>query len=139
MNKKIKFETDSAIIIREYLVRVQIPTGYVDPVLASIVAVTPLQYGKYEHVVFRYTAGTQQFKPMEGSHVGEIDLIHISTDEISFTLPSDDSILCQVIEAIFSTHPYEEPVIYIQETLSTRFKYGSGKDNPNKWWETASI
>ncbi len=45
------------------LFRVQIPAGYVDKVLEAIINITPLRYGNYEQVAFRYSTGTQQYKP----------------------------------------------------------------------------
>ena len=124
-----KLETESATIQEEYLVRVQIPADDVSKVLEAIISVFPLRYGNYEQVAFRYNAGTQQFKPLEGSKRGETELIHVLCDEISFTVPKHDETMAAVIEAIFESHPYEEPVILIQEVMSTRFKYGQPKGN----------
>ena len=58
-----KLETDSAAVQKEFLVWVQIPTDGVTRVLAAITKVSPLRYGNYEQVAFRYNAGTLQFKP----------------------------------------------------------------------------
>jgi len=129
-----QLETENASIVAEYLVRVQIPPDDVTRVLAAITSIAPLRYGKYEQVAFRSNTGTLQFKPLEGSKPGETDLFQLPSDEISFTLPQDNQILAAVIEAIFESHPYEEPVILIQPVMSTRFNYGTAKDNPNKWW-----
>jgi hypothetical protein len=129
-----QLETESASIVAEYLVRVQIPPEDVSRVLAAITSIAPLRYGKYEHVAFRSNTGTLQFKPLEGSKPVETDLLQLPSDDISFTLPQDDQIVAAVIEAIFESHPYEEPVILIQPVMSTRFKYGAMNDNPNKWW-----
>ena len=139
MNHESQLETQSAVVVSEYLMRIQVPAENVEAVLEAIREVVPLKYGRYEKVAFRHNAGTQQFKPLEGSCSGETALQVVSCDEVSFTLPKDDGILRDVIEAIFGTHPYEEPVIQIQEILSTRFKYESGRDNPNKWWNRADL
>ena len=127
-------ETENAAIVDEYLVRVQIPPDDVSQVLAEITTVAPLRYGKYEQVVFRSNTGTLQFKPLHGSKPGETDLIQVPCIEVAFTAPKDDQLIASIIEAIFESHPYEEPVILIQAVMSSRFKYGSTKDNPNKWW-----
>jgi hypothetical protein len=129
-----KLETESATIEGEYLVRVQIPPEDVSRVLAAITSVSPLRYGKYEQVAFRSNTGTLQFKPLEGSKPGATELIEVPCDEISITVPQDEGTISAVIEAIFESHPYEEPVIHIQPVMSTRFKYVSTKDNANKWW-----
>ena len=62
-----------------------------------------------------------------------------ATDEISFTVPKNDKTITVVIEAVFQSHPYEEPVILIQEVWSTRFKYEQSKTNPNKWWNRPEV
>ncbi len=134
-----KLETVSSTIEEEYLVRVQIPVDDVSRVLEAIINITPLKYGNYEQVAFRYGGGTLQFKPFEGSKPGETDLIHVPCDEISFTVPKNDEMIAGVIEAIFESHPYEEPVILIQEVMSTRFKYGQTKDNTIKWWHEPEL
>jgi hypothetical protein len=129
-----QLENESASIVGEYLVRVQIPPEDVTQVLDAITSVAPLTYGRYEQVAFRSKTGTLQFKPLEGSKPGQTSLYQLPSDEISFTLPQDEQILAAVIETIFESHPYEEPVIMIQPVMSTRFKYESANDNPNKWW-----
>ena len=130
----IQIETKSATIVEEYQVRVQIPPEDVDRVLSVITSVAPLKYGKYEQVAFRSNTGTLQFKSLEGSIQGETDLEQLPSDEISFNLPRDEQMIAAVIEAIYESHPYEEPVILIQRVMSTRFKYEAAQDNPNKWW-----
>lgn len=134
-----KLETASATVEEEYLVRVQIPANDVSRILEAIINVSPLRYGNYDQVAFRYNAGTQQFKPLEGSISGETELIHVPCDEISFTVPKNDETIAAVVEAIFESHPYQEPVILIQEVMSTRFKYGQTKSNPNKWWNRPEL
>ena len=70
---------------------------------------------------------------------GDGVLEKLPSDEISFTLPRDEQMMAAVIEAIFESHPYEEPVILIQLVLSTRFKYETAQDNPNKWWHRPEV
>lgn len=127
-----KLKTESTTIQKECLFRVQIPADDVSKVLETIVNITPLKYGNYEQVVFRYSTGIQQYRPLVGSKTGGAELIHIPCDEISFTVPKHDEVITAVIEAIFESHPHEEPVILIQEVICTRFKYGQTKDTPPK-------
>lgn len=129
-----KLVTENVDIEPEYLVRVQIPPADVSRVLEAITNVSPLRYGKYEQVAFRSSTGTLQFKPLEGSKEGDSELLQLPCDEISFTVPQDEGTIAAVIDAIIESHPYEEPVVLIQTVMSTRFKYTSTKDNPNKWW-----
>ena len=113
----------SAGVQRECLFRVQIPTDHVSTVLEAIINVTPLRYGNYEQVAFRYCKGIQQYSAIVGSKTGEAELIHITCDEISFTVPRQVDVIATVVDAIFESHPHEEPVILIQDVMSTRFKY----------------
>ena len=129
-----KLETESATIEGEYLVRVQIPPDDVSRVLEAITNVSRLRYGKYEQVAFRSSTGTLQFKPLEGAKEDATELIEVPCDEVSFTVPQGEGTIAAVIEAIFESHPYEEPVVLIQPVMSSRFKYTSTGNNPNKWW-----
>ncbi|MCZ6830994.1 MAG: hypothetical protein O7F73_15675 [Gammaproteobacteria bacterium] len=124
-----KLEPESATIQKECLFRVQIPADDVSKVLEAIINITPLRYGNYEQVAFRYSAGIQQYRPLVGSKTGEAELIHMPCDEISFTVTKHDGVITAVIDAIFESHPHEEPVILIQEVICTRFKYGQMKQN----------
>ena len=135
----IEIETENARVKQEYLVRVQIPSNEVKAVLKAITKVCQLKYGNYEQVAFRYNSGTQQFKPLENSKSGATELILVACDELSFTVPKEEYLIKQVIEAIFESHPYEEPVILIGEVISTRFKYSMTRDNPNKWWNRSDL
>lgn len=118
-----KLATEGATIDKECLFRVQIPPDDVSKVLEAIRNITPLRYGNYEQVAFRSSTGMQQYRPLVGSRTGEVELIRIPCDEISFTVPERDEVITAVIEAIFESHPHEEPVIMIQEVICTRYKY----------------
>ena len=124
----IQLDTQSATLQGENLVRMEIPPEDVPRVLTAITRVTSLRYGRYEGVAFMSSTGTLQFKPLAGSKEGETDLYQLPSDEISFTVPDDEAELSAVIEAIYESHPYEEPSFdYAQDA--------SAEDNPNKWWE----
>jgi len=113
----IQLDTQSATLQGENLVPMQIPPEDVPRVLTAITRVTSLRYGRYEGVAprkqrdttFRSSTGTLQFKPLAGSKEGETDLYQLPSDEISFTVPDDEEALAAVIEAIYESHPYEEP------------------------------
>jgi hypothetical protein len=55
---------------------------------------------------------------------------------VSFELPDDQKTIGQVIEAIFQVHSYQEPVIRIQNILTSRTKGLDDSGNPNRWWNT---
>ena len=118
-----QLETKNATVQDECLFRVQIPSDDVPRVLNAIAKATSLRYGNYERVSFRCCQGMQQYKPLAGSKTGEAELVNILSDEISFTVPRHAKTITAVIDALFESHPYEEPVILIQDVMSTRFKY----------------
>ena len=118
-----KLETETATPEEVSLFRVQIPPDDVSKVVASIVKIDPLKYGNYEQVIFRHHTGTQQFRPLDGSRLGESELVHIPCDEISFVVPKHDETVRNVVEAIHDSHPHEEPVIIIHQVLRSQFKY----------------
>ncbi len=109
-------------MVKESLFRVQIPAGDVSKVLEAVLNITPLRYGNYEQVAYRYCTGIQQYRPLAGSRAGESELIRDPCDEISFTVPGHDEVITGVIDAIVESHPHEEPVILIQEVLCTRLR-----------------
>ena len=119
----------NARIQKACLFRVQIPPDDVSKVLEAIINITPLMYGNYEQVAFRSNTGIQQFRGLPGSKTGETELIHIRCDEILFTVPNHDEVITAVIDAIFESHPHEEPVILIQDVLRTRFRYGQMEES----------
>jgi hypothetical protein len=129
-----ELETKNAIVEEQYFIRIQIPKNEKSHLIKEIVKIFPLKYGNYEQVAFTHTEGDQQYKPLEGSMSGEIDLVHVPSEEISFVLPKDTRILKNVIETIYKNHPYEEPVIIISGVMTTKYKYNQTEDNPNKWW-----
>ena len=75
-----------------------------------------------------------QFKALQDSIEGQTDLYQLPSQQVSFTVPAHEELLAALIEAIFESHPYEQPVILVQPVWSTRFKYTAGRHNPNKWW-----
>lgn len=136
---EIQFKTPSAEVVSSYQVRVQIPPENVEEVIQAVLQVDPLEYGDYQKVAFRHRLGTQQFEPMVNACSGKLGLIQIPCDEVSFVVPDSQSVLSGVVEAVFCSHPYEEPVIQIQPILSTRLRAGAQKDNPKKWWNRSAL
>lgn len=134
-----ELETKNAIVEEQYLVRIQIPKNEKHHLIKEIVKVSSLKYGNYEQVVFTYTEGDQQYKPLKGSKSGEVDLVHVPSEEISFILPKNNEILKSIIEITYKNHPYEEPVIIISEVMATKYKYNQKEKNLNKWWNREEL
>ena len=79
-------------------------------------------------------AGTLQFKALQDSIEGGSELYQLPGQQVSFTFPAHEELLAALIEAIYESHPYEQPPILVQPLCSTRFKYAAGGHNPNKCW-----
>jgi len=79
-------------------------------------------YGKYEHVFWWSAPGVEQFKPLKGSHptVGQIGVTERNPSiKVEFCIPRETALLDKVLkEGLVPNHPWEEPVIYIEESLS---------------------
>jgi hypothetical protein len=86
-------------------------------------------------VALETSEGVQFFRPIKGSHVGEGEkTVTMPVRVLSFSIPRDDALLIATMEAIHHAHSYEEPVIYIKESMASRAIYSESRDNPNRWW-----
>ncbi len=94
-----------------------------------------LFYGSYDRVALETSEGVQFFHPIKGSRVGEADtIISMPVRVLSFSIVREDALLKAALEAIHHAHSYEEPVIYITESMASRAIYPESRDNPNRWW-----
>ena len=94
--------------------------------------------GKYDSNAYQTGEGIERYRPLEGAVAGpETDLRkRPRIVEVSFELPDDQVVIEQVIEIIFQTHSYQEPVIRLQNILASRTKGLDDSKNPNRWWNT---
>lgn len=132
------FETKSVRMERMCLLVFQAPTEDVDRIMEAVVKVTPLTTGNYDSNAYQSGPGIERYRPLEGAAAGaEIEVRkRPGTIEVSFELPDDRQLIEQVIETIFQTHSYQEPVIRIQIILTSRSKGLDDSANPNRWWNT---
>ena len=132
------FETKSVRMERMVLLTLQAPTADVDRIMEAVVEVAPLTMGKYDSNAYQSGAGIERYRPLEGAAAGpETELRkRPGTVEVIFELPDDQSLIEQVIEIIFQTHSYQEPVIRLQNILASRSKGLDDSKNPNRWWNT---
>jgi hypothetical protein len=101
----------------------------------AVTQAVSLHYGSYDRVALETSDGVQFFHPVKGSHVGEIDkTITMPVRVLSFSIPRDNALLKSALEAIHDAHSYQEPVIYITESMASRAIYSESRDNPNRWW-----
>lgn len=127
-------------LIEGYRITVQVPTAQAPEVLAAVTEKQSLKYGSYEAVAFTSTNGTQQFRTLPGARNKPTEEIcQVTCQEISFHIPKDPAALTIVLEALYRSHPYEEPVIFVAETTSTRHVAGMDDDNPNRFWNRPTL
>ena len=132
------FGTRSVRMERMLLLTFQAPPHDVDRILAEVVGITPLAMGNYDSNAYQSGAGIERYRPLAGAAAGPETEVRRRPDtvEVSFELPDDQSLAARVIEAIFQTHSYQEPVIRLQEVLASRSKGLDDAGNPNRWWNT---
>ena len=132
------FETKSVRMEPMVLLTLQAPVADVDRIMEAVVKVVPLTMGKYDSNAYQTGGGIERYRPLEGAAAGaETELRkRPGTVEVIFELPDDQTVIGQVIELIFQTHSYQEPVIRLQNILASRTKGLDDSKNPNRWWNT---
>lgn len=133
-----EFETASVRMERMYLLTFQAPAEDVDRIMAEVVRFAPLEMGSYDSNAYQSGGGTERYRPLEGAAAGAETEVRKRPGvvEVCFELPDDQPLVEQVIEAIFQSHSYQEPVIRIQAVLASRSKGLDDSANPNRWWNT---
>ena len=132
------FETKSVRMERMFLLSLQAHGDDVDRIMEAVVKLVPLTMGKYDSNAYQSGAGIERYRPLEGAVAGaETELRkRPGTVEVSFELLDDQSLVEQVVEVIFQTHSYQEPVIRVQNILASRTKGLDDSKNPKRWWNT---
>jgi hypothetical protein len=101
----------------------------------AVIEAVDLFYGSYDRVALETSEGVQFFHPITGSHVGEGEnTISMPVRVLSFSIVRDEGLLKAALEAIHHAHSYQEPVIYVTESMASRAIYSESRDNPNRWW-----
>lgn len=111
------------IFVETYRIKVYVIEDCVEKVLSAVQRVTSLKYGNYDGVSWSSHPGIERCTPREGSNTwgGTIDApFSIASVQVEFSIPRDKQLLSQVVEMIFETHPWDEPVISIFESTETR-------------------
>ncbi|HTN97416.1 MAG TPA: hypothetical protein VL101_10595 [Nordella sp.] len=132
------FETRSVRMERKCLLTVQAPADDVDRIMAAVTQVTPLAMGKYDSNAFQSGSGVERYRPLEGAAAGPETEVRKRPGvvEVSFELADDRALVEAVIEAIFASHSYQEPVMRIEAILTSRSKGLDDSANPNRWWNS---
>lgn len=89
-----------------WLVMFQAPEEDVDRIFDEVCKVTQLEQGKTDRNGYRAPAGTEYYRPREGTPTGaEEDTRHRpGVDEMRFFIPRETELLKAVIEAIYEVH-----------------------------------
>lgn len=130
------FDTKSVRMEPMVLLNLQAPAGDVDRIMEAVVKVVPLTMGNYDSNAYQTGEGIERHRPLEGVAADpDADLRkRPRLVEVSFELPDDQRVIEQVIEVIFQTHSYQEPVIRVQNIWASRTKSLGASKNPNRWW-----
>ncbi len=110
------FETHSVRMENILLITVQAPTEDMDRIASAVGKLTPLLLGKYDQNTFETATGLERYRPLEGAAAGaETELRkRPGVATLSFQIPFDSTLLEEIVECIFQTHSYQEPVIILQ-------------------------
>ncbi len=108
-----------------YRITVFIPPDSVESLRASLRATGMLAYGDYADVMWRSAPGEECFTPRAGSvpAVGSTGkATHRDSTQVVFSIALDRNRLETVMDTISSVHPWEEPVVFVDETMATDFR-----------------
>ncbi len=116
---------------------VQVPDLHAQQIVNHVLKATNLKYGDYDSVTFKTDSGIQQFRSLgSGRNAATETVVEVPCVELSFFLENDKALLTQVVEVIYSAHPYEEPVVFVEACLRTQHIRGLDEDNPNRFWNS---
>jgi len=135
-----EFNTKSVHMTRVLIVDTYAPSADIDRIMEHVCKVDPLAQGlKYDSNAFQSADGVERYRPRQGAAAGPEENVRMRPGvvRISFELPDDQDVLARVVETIFQVHCYQEPVIRVQHTLSSRSRGLDDRDNPHRWWNTS--
>lgn len=107
-----------------YRITTFVPTAKLDGLLAGITRAVPLKWGNYDSVSWVSTGVAEQFRPLPGSHptagkVGELE--KVESVRLEFMIPRDPDLLNVLLtEGLIPNHPWEEPAVFIDESVITQ-------------------
>ena len=114
---------------------VQVPDTCAQRIVDAVLAEDALTYGDYDCVAFRTASGVQQFRSLgSGRNSATERVVEVPCVELSFFLSHDEMRATRVLKAIYSSHPYEEPVVFVEPCARTLHIRGLDEDNPNRFW-----
>lgn len=99
-----------------------VPPSHLDAVKAAVFAAGGGHIGNYDCCAWQ-TLGQGQFRPLSGSRpfVGHTDAVE-AVEEYRVELVCSDELLLQVVAALQSAHPYEEPAFDVVKLENVRLR-----------------
>ena len=130
------FETPAIRMIPYWRVRFLAPADEVDQLFDEIIKIAPLVYGKTDRNAIRAAPCHEYYRPLEGTPTGaeEETRKRPGIVEMSFSIPTDQAQLEQIINTIYQYHSYYEPPISVEPILRSETCGLDDTDNPNRWW-----
>jgi hypothetical protein len=124
---------------RVYRITVFVPTSALNSFRTALQETEALRFGNYADVLWVSGDGAEQFTPLAGSNptVGQHEQTEtVVSRQIVFSIPKDDEVLTRVLRAVQLAHPWEEPVVYVDESQAIEFcdlrlKGRTGYRNPH--------
>lgn len=118
-----------------HFILVETPENRADALLKAALEHDPLAWGDYDSVAFRSEVGIQQFRALgTGRNAATPGIVTVPCLTLRFFTALCGAPLTALIEALYHTHPYEEPVIALLPATRTRHIRGQDEDNPNRFW-----
>ncbi|WP_282153079.1 hypothetical protein [Ruegeria atlantica] len=111
------------------------PDTHAQKIIDAVLVDDVLKYGDYDCVTYQAAPGMQQFRSLgSGRDRATKKVVEVPCVELSFFLGSYEAKTVQVLRNIYSSHPYEEPVIFIEPSMRTLHIRGMDEGNPNRLW-----
>ena len=130
-----KFHNDRFVTEEGLRIIVQVPATCAPRIVDAILAEDALKYGDYDCVTFTTAAGVQRFRSLgSGRNLATGRVVEVPCVELSFFLSGDEVGAARVLTAIYYSHPYEEPVVFVEPCVRTLHIRGMDEDNPNRFW-----
>lgn len=105
-----------------FVIAVYCPVAQVEDIKFAMFRAGAGKVGHYEACCFEYS-GVGQFRATDGAQpfvgkVGEIEKVK----EVKIEMVCEEEYLSQVISAMRSAHPYEEPAFHVLKNYSAQFE-----------------
>ena len=130
-----RIDSDRFVAEEGLRIIVQVPDSCAQRIVDAILVEDALKYGDYDCVAFRTASGVQRFRSLgSGRNPATERVVEVPCVELSFFLSGGETEAARVLKAIYSSHPYEEPVVFVEPCLRTLHVRGMDEDNPNRFW-----